>query len=147
MAPRANTATVGQRVVPVVEVASMLAVVPRAATSAYPALTNVDEAAEAFHYSFTSVLDLIRRHGLRAGSYATPAGRLSPIQAQIDLALPANRGLRDAVIRIDLAGLRKAGFEIPEITPVTRNFRMPGGGQEMQFPYPVPPEFLTIVSP
>jgi hypothetical protein len=70
---------------------------------------------------------------------------LSPLQAQIDLALPPNRGLPGAVIRVDLEGLRSAGYEIPEITQVGRSFNMPGGGYEMQFPYPVPSEFLKVI--
>jgi hypothetical protein len=70
---------------------------------------------------------------------------MSPLQAQIDLALPPNRGLPDALLRIDLEGLRKAGFQIPEVTQVGRSFGMPGGGFEMQFPYAIPPEFITVV--
>jgi len=57
-----------------------------------------------------------------------------------------------AKIRVDVAGLRKAGYEIPEITRVSgtvtsegRVYMMPGGGYEMQFPYAIPPEFLKVV--
>jgi hypothetical protein len=77
----------------------------------------------------------------------TPTGDLSPLQAQIDLALPPNRGLPDALLRIDLAGLRQAGYEIPNVTQVGRGFGMPGGGFEMQFPYRIPPEFITVINP
>jgi hypothetical protein len=69
------------------------------------------------------------------------------MQAQLDLALPATRGLTDAVVRIDLAGLRQAGYELPEVSQIGRNFRMPGGGIELQFPYAIPPEFITVVGP
>jgi len=100
---------------------------------------------EAFHYSRRTVVSSIEKQGLRPGSYATPAGDLSPLQAQIDLALPPNRGLPDAVLRVDLAGLRKAGYEVPSVTQVRRAFNMPGGGYEMQFPYPIPPEFITVI--
>jgi hypothetical protein len=50
------------------------------------------------------------------------------------------------VVRIDLAGLRKAGYEIPNVTRVGRSFNMPGGGYELQFPYEVPPEYISAVS-
>jgi len=87
------------------------------------------------------------KYGLRRGTYATPDGRLSPLQAQIDLALAPNRGLRNAQVRIDLEALRGAGYEIPPVTQVPRMFNMPGGGFEMQFPYVVMPEFVTVVWP
>jgi hypothetical protein len=69
----------------------------------------------------------------------------SPLQAQIDLALPPNRGLPSVVVRVDLAGLRKAGYDIPEVGQVGRSFGMPGGGYEMQFPYSIPPQFLKVI--
>jgi hypothetical protein len=53
--------------------------------------------------------------------------------------------LPDALLSIDLKGLRAAGFEIPEATQAARSFGMPGGGMEMQFPYAVPPEFISVV--
>ena len=54
-------------------------------------------------------------------------GELSPLQAQIDLALPPNRGLPDAIIRINLAGLREAGYDLPPLRRVGRSYGMPGG--------------------
>ena len=104
-------------------------------------------ATEAFHYTFGRALASIRSQGLRAGSYATPKGTLSPLQAHIDLALPANRGLPNALVRIDLAGLRQAGYQIPEVSQVGRKFGVSGGGFEMQFPYPIPPQFITVIGP
>jgi len=109
---------------------------------------------EVFHYTSSEFVDSISANGLRPGSYATPNGSLSPLQAQIDLALPPNTGLRDAVLRVDVAGLREAGYEIPSITQVTgtvtgpggRIYTMPGGGYEMQFPYAIPPEFIKVVT-
>jgi hypothetical protein len=103
--------------------------------------------AEAFHFTRAQNLGSIMENGLRAGSYATPNGELSPLQAQIDLALPPNRGLPSAMLRVDVAGLRSAGYDIPEVSQVGRSFNMPGGGSEMQFPYPIPPEFLKVVWP
>lgn len=87
------------------------------------------------------------RTGLRPGSYATPTGDLSPLQAHIELALNPVGGPRNAVLQVDLAGLRAAGYEIPSVTRVTSAFGMPGGGFEMRFPYEVPPEFLKVVQP
>jgi hypothetical protein len=107
--------------------------------------TEPEPADNAYHYTRSQVVKSIKRNGLRPGSYATPAGDLSPMQAQIDLALPPNRGLPDSVLRIDLAGMRNAGYDIPPVSQVGRSFNMPGGGYEMQFPYPVPPEFITVV--
>ena len=109
---------------------------------------------DVFHYTSGEFVDSISANGLRPGSYATPNGSLSPLQAQIDLALPPNTGLRDAVMRVDVAGLREAGYEIPSITQVTgtvtgpggRIYTMPGGGYEMQFPYAIPPEFIKVVT-
>jgi hypothetical protein len=102
---------------------------------------------EAFHYTFSTAVKAIEKEGLRPGSYATAEGNLSPLQAQIDLALPPNRGLRDAVIRVDLAGLRKVGYDVPEFARVGRSFNMPGGGTEIRFPHAVPPRFLEVVQP
>lgn len=61
--------------------------------------------------------------------------------------MSSNRGLRDAVLGVDLAGLRQAGYQIPEITQVGRSFGMPGGGYEMYFPYSILPEFITVIRP
>jgi hypothetical protein len=107
---------------------------------------TITATSEAFHYTSSSAVSSIAREGLRAGSYATSTGTLSPLQAQIDLALSPT-GLRGALMQIDLAGLRQAGFEIPAITRVGRANGMPGGGFEMQFPYRIPPEFITVVRP
>jgi RHS repeat-associated protein len=104
-----------------------------------------DALVEAFHYTFGARLPSIMETGLSPGSYATTTGQLSGLQAQIDLALPPNRGLTDTVVRVDIAGLRGAGYQIPPITPVGREFNMPGGGYEMKFPYTIPPRYLSVV--
>jgi RHS repeat-associated protein len=104
-----------------------------------------DGAAEAFHYTRSELTESIANEGLREGSYVTSTGSLSPLQAQLDLALPPNRGLRDAVFRVDLDGLRKAGFEVPDFSQVGRNFNMPGGGTEIRFGYVVPKDFISVV--
>jgi hypothetical protein len=108
---------------------------------------------EAFHYTSSRWIESITANGLRKGSYATPNGSLSPLQASLELALPPNRALPNAAIRIDLAGLRKAGYKVPTPTRVSstvtgaggRTYSMPGGGYEIQFPYSIPSEFLKVV--
>ena len=124
-------------------------------TTPHPRVVATNTVDDVFHYTKGEFVDSISTNGLRPGSYATPSGGLSPLQAQIDLALPPNTGLRDAVMRVDVAGLREAGYEIPAITRVTgtvtgpggRVYTMPGGGYEMQFPYAIPPEFIKVVTP
>lgn len=114
------------------------------------ALENVDEA---FHYTDAKWLDSMMSNGLRPGTYATPQGGLSPLQASLELALPPNRALPNAAVRIDVARLRDAGYQIPEASRVSgtvtgtggRVHTMPGGGTEMNFPYAIPPEFLKVV--
>jgi hypothetical protein len=49
------------------------------------------------------------------------------------------------LFRIDVAGLRNAGVNIPSVQGVTRNFGMPGGGQEMRFTDFIAPNFLTRI--
>jgi len=83
--------------------------------------------------------------GLFDGSYATLDGSLTPLQANIDLALPPNRGMREIAIRIDLEAMRNRGHLLPQIAQVARKFNMPGGGSEMIFPFVVKPEYLTVV--
>lgn len=100
---------------------------------------------EAFRYTRSEIAALIEKNGLLPGSYLTKSGKLSPLQAQIDLALPPNRGLPGALIRVDLAGLRHAGYDIGEFTKVGRKYNMPGGGTELQFEKAIPPEFVTVV--
>lgn len=109
---------------------------------------------EAFHYTSAESANMIKKEGLRPNSYATPAGNLSSIQAKLDLALNPARPAPTTRIRIDVEGLRKAGFHIPETNRVSnvvkdsrtgRVYRMPGGGEEMQFPYAIPPEFLEVL--
>jgi hypothetical protein len=119
----------------------------RAATSGErPANGNESRTgSEAFHYTRENIRSSIERSGLYSGSYATTTGALSPLQAQIDLALPPNRGLPGAILSIDLEAMRAAGYEIPTPTRVGRSYNMPGGGYEMKFPYLIKPEFITVI--
>lgn len=45
--------------------------------------------------------------------------------------------VRAAVVRVDLAGLRQAGYDVPDVTQVPRKFNMPGGGIDVVH---IPPE-------
>jgi RHS repeat-associated protein len=101
---------------------------------------------EAFHHTTSEFADQIAKSGLRPGSYATPTGGLSPLQAHIELALNPVGGARNAVLQVDIAGLRAAGYEIPQATRVTGQFGMAGGGWEIKFPYAVPKEFLKVIT-
>ena len=57
------------------------------------------------------------------------------------------------MIRVDVAGLRRAGYDIPGVSRVSNVVRgadgrvhtMPGGGYELNFPYAIPPEFIKVV--
>jgi hypothetical protein len=127
---------------------------PRPSPALATAAGSVDEA---YHYTFRQYVSSIAREGLTirypgARIFTTPNGSLSPLQAQIELALPPNRGLPNAVIQIDVAGMRAAGYEIPAVHRITstvasgsRVYSQPGGGYEMVFDYSIPPEFLKVV--
>jgi hypothetical protein len=112
-----------------------------------------EEIGAASSYTYAEYADSIEQYGLRAGSYATPSGGLSPLQAQLELSLSPERGLPDVEVEIDVAGLRAAGYEIPEVTRVSnvvtgasgRVYSMPIGGSEMQFPYSIPPQFIKVI--
>jgi RHS repeat-associated protein len=89
---------------------------------------------KAYHYTRSSVADSIEKSGLRSSSgtiYATPIGNLSPLQAQIDLALSANRGLPGALFEIDIDALQRAGVKVSAPRQVGRAYNMPGGGIEI----------------
>ena len=73
------------------------------------------------------------KNGVRPGTYTTPVAGLSSLQAQLELALDPRHGMRNVVLEIDLNGLRRAGYEIPDPTRVTGQFGMPGGGYECAF--------------
>ena len=40
---------------------------------------------------------------------------------------------------------QRGDHEIPAPTRVGRSYNMPGGGYEMKFPYPIKPEFITVI--
>jgi RHS repeat-associated protein len=98
-----------------------------------------------YHYGFARDADNILKSGLRPGGFTTPRGDLSPLQAQIDLALPPNRGLREALFEIDVPTLRRMGVEVPPGTRIGRDFNMPGGEIEHVFDDRVPAEAIRRI--
>jgi hypothetical protein len=118
------------------------------------AKTNIAKTLDkSYHYTESKWAKSIKEEGLRPGTYATPSGELSPLQAQIELALPPNKAAPEIKIKIDVDGLRKAGYKIPEVTRVSgtvpgsggRVYQMPGGGYEMKFPYKISPKYLEVI--
>lgn len=101
-----------------------------------------------YHYTSRNP-ERIMSEGLVPGPggnvFTTPNGNLSPLQAQIDLALPPNRGLPTHLIEIDVATLRQLGYPIPRGGQVGRAYNMPGGGCEVVFPHEIPPSALRLV--
>lgn len=103
-----------------------------------------------YHYTLGRNATSIAESGLAPGRtgqvFTTTAGDLTPLQAQIELALPPNRGLPGALFEIDAAGLQSAGIR-PAVGPVrvlpTSN--APGGGVEVIFMEPIPPEYLRRI--
>ena len=102
-----------------------------------------------YHYTSSKYADSIAENGLRPGAsgkvFTTPDGTKSGLQAQIDLALPPNRGVPNALMEIDTKTLQNMGIRIPNSTQVKRDFNMPGGGQETVFDTLIPPESLRRV--
>ena len=101
---------------------------------------------KAYHHTADEFIESITKAGLRPGSYATPIGGLSPLQAKIELALPGNLP-RNSILEIDLDGLRNAGYVIPDATRVKSYKGLPGGGYEIKFPYALPPEYIRVIQP
>jgi len=103
-----------------------------------------------YHYTSSNYADSIVENGLKPGIssnkvFTTPDGTMSGLQAQIDLALPPNRGVPDALLKIDTRTLNRMGVDIPSATQVGRDFNMPGGGQEVIFDSLIPPEAIRRV--
>ena len=88
----------------------------------------------------------ISKTGLRTGKdgflYLTNKSGLSPLQAQIELALPANRALPTSILRIDASGLspsmiRRVQGNLPGMGA--------GGGTEFLFNQNIPANLIKIV--
>lgn len=102
-----------------------------------------------FHFTQSRNAGAMAETGLRRGAsgkvFTTPQGNLSPLQAQIGLALPPNRGLPNAVSEIDVATLRRLGIDVPAPTQVGRSFNLPGGSLEVPILRNIPLEALRRV--
>jgi len=99
-----------------------------------------------YHYTSREAAQSISQSGLRVGrdgfSYLTNTKSLSPLQAQIELALPANRALLNSLLRINTSGLSPAA-----IRRVQGN--LPGlgagGGTEFLFNQHIPASAIKII--
>jgi len=102
-----------------------------------------------YHYTRAENVENILQKGLgydRPLTWTTPAGNLSPVQAQIELALPANRGYPRALFEINTARLQQLGIN-PAVGP-QRIMSTPtagGGGVEIIFNQPIPPSAIRQV--
>lgn len=94
-----------------------------------------------YHYTSEVAADNISRVGLKTKYsndgfiYLTDKANLKPLQAQIELALPANRALPNSIIRVDTRGLNPSA-----IRRVQGNLSGlgPGGGIEFLFDFNIP---------
>jgi len=88
------------------------------------------------------------RYSSDGALYFTSRGNLSPLQAQIELALPANRSLPDSLLRIDVGALENAGIS-PFVGPRRVQGNLPGlgagGGTEFLFNQNIPSQFIWKV--
>jgi RHS repeat-associated protein len=99
-----------------------------------------------YHYTSEAAANSIRKNGLNVGkdgfSYLTNNPNLSALQAQIELALPANRALPTSLIKINVTGLNPA-----LVRRVTGN--MPGmgagGGTEFLFNQTIPSNLIQVI--
>ncbi|MCK4563219.1 MAG: hypothetical protein KAU94_00935 [Verrucomicrobia bacterium] len=101
-----------------------------------------------YHYTGANPNKIAAEGLIPGGSgkvFTTPSGKLSPLQAQLDLALPPNRGLPNHLLEIDIPTLQGMGMKVPQGGPVGRMFNMPGGGTEIVFPHAIPAEAIKVV--
>jgi RHS repeat-associated protein len=99
-----------------------------------------------YHYTSEAAAKSIAESGLKVGkdgfSYLTNNGSLSPLQAQIELALSANRALPTSILKINVTGLNPT-----LIRNVTGN--LPGygagGGIEFLFDKTIPKNLIQII--
>jgi RHS repeat-associated protein len=101
-----------------------------------------------YHYTAADSKSILSRGILpntKGEVFLTPNGSLSPLQAQLDLALMPNRGLPGHLLEIDVAALQRAGFSIPKPGLIGRKFNMPGGGLEVILRDAIPPSALKLI--
>jgi RHS repeat-associated protein len=99
-----------------------------------------------YHYTSEAAAKGIQESGFKVGkdgfSYLTNNPNLSPLQAQIELALPANRALPTSVLKVNVAGLdpilvRRVTGNLPGMGA--------GGGTEFLFNQPIPSNLIQII--
>jgi hypothetical protein len=99
-----------------------------------------------YHYTSEAAAQSISKTGLRTGKdgflYLTNKAALSPLQAQIELALPANRALPISILRIRASGLKPS-----IIRRVQGNLSGmgAGGGTEFLFNEHIPASLIKII--
>jgi len=105
-----------------------------------------------YHYTSGEAANSVVSQGLQVGRdgfvYTTPNSSLTPFQAQIELALPANRPVPNALLQINVEGLNRVGI-FPVIGPHPVQGNLPGlgagGGTEVLFDQAIPPQFIQRV--
>ncbi|MCO6455264.1 MAG: hypothetical protein J5I93_08180, partial [Pirellulaceae bacterium] len=101
-----------------------------------------------YHYTGADPARIMER-GLRPGAsgkvWLTPNGSLTPTQAQLDLAMPPNRGLPQHLLEIDVKTLRELGIEVPQAQRVGRQYNLPGGDLEVPIPASIPPRAIRPI--
>ena len=99
-----------------------------------------------YHYTSKEAAASISKNGLRVGkdgfSYLTNNGTLKSLQAQIELALPANRALPNSILQINTRGLnpsiiRRVQGNLPGYGA--------GGGTEFLFKQHIPASAIKIL--
>jgi hypothetical protein len=101
-----------------------------------------------YHYTSREAAENIAKVGLNTEYssdgfiYLTNKANLSPLQAQIELALPANRALPNTLLQIDATGLNPA-----IIRSVQGNLpgMGAGGGMEFLFNQNIPASLIKII--
>jgi hypothetical protein len=117
--------------------------------SSLAAKTATELPSTLYHYTRAENVENILQKGLgydRPLTWTTPNGGLSPVQAQIELALPPNRGYPSALFEIDTARLQQLGIN-PAVGP-QRIMSTPtagGGGVEIIFNQPIPASAIRQV--
>jgi hypothetical protein len=99
-----------------------------------------------YHYTSREAAQSISQNGLNVGKdgylYLTNSKSLSPLQAQIELALPANRSLPNSLLGINTTGIspisiRRVQGNLPGLGG--------GGGTEFLFKQTIPPSSIKII--
>ncbi|MBP7731882.1 MAG: RHS repeat-associated core domain-containing protein [Bacteroidales bacterium] len=111
---------------------------------------SASQTSKLFHYTTDASAVNISKTGLNLPSdkfvYTTTKADLSPVQAQIELALKPNRGHPNALFELDVKGLSKAGINpVVGPKPVTGGNFGAGGGIEVLFNKPIPPGYLNRI--